>query len=59
MLSPVNGGAAIYKTPTNPQAMAAQTLSPAGGSQPHNNRHPYLALTFIIALQGVFPPRSF
>jgi len=58
MLSPVNGGAAIYKTPTNPQAMAPQTLSPAGGSQPHNNRQPYLALSFIIALQGVFPPRS-
>jgi len=58
MLSPVNGGAAIYKPPTNPQAMAPQTLSPAGGSQPHNNRQPYLALSFIIALQGAFPPRS-
>ena len=30
----------------------------AGGSQPHNNRQPYLAVSFIIALQGVFPPRS-
>lgn len=30
----------------------------AGGSQPHNNQAPYLTLTFIIALQGVFPPRS-
>jgi microcystin-dependent protein len=25
---------------------------------PHNNMMPYLCLTFIIALQGVFPPRS-
>nr|WP_316643987.1 tail fiber protein [uncultured Roseateles sp.] len=58
MLSPVNGGASIYKALSNPQAMAQQTLSPAGGNQPHNNRHPYLALTFIIALQGVFPPRG-
>lgn len=57
MLSPVNGGATIYKAPSNPQAMAPQTLSPAGGSQAHNNRHPYLALSFIIALQGVFPAR--
>ena len=31
----------------------------SGGSQPpHNNMMPYLGLTFIIALQGVFPARS-
>ena len=30
----------------------------AGGSQPHNNLMPFLGLTFIIALQGVFPARS-
>ncbi len=29
-----------------------------GAAQPHNNLQPSLALTFIIALQGVFPPRS-
>jgi microcystin-dependent protein len=38
--------------------MAAQSLAPAGGSQPHNNMMPYLTLNFCIALQGVFPPRS-
>jgi microcystin-dependent protein len=32
-------------------------LSIAGGNQPHNNMMPFLGLTFIIALQGVFPPR--
>ena len=30
----------------------------AGGSLPHNNMQPYLVLNFIIALQGVYPPRS-
>jgi microcystin-dependent protein len=30
----------------------------AGGNQPHNNMSPYLTLNFIIALQGVFPPRG-
>jgi microcystin-dependent protein len=30
----------------------------AGGDQPHNNLMPYLTLTFCIALQGVFPPRT-
>lgn len=38
--------------------MAFQALSPAGGSLPHNNMMPYLTLTYIIALQGVFPPRG-
>ena len=33
-------------------------LSISGGSQPHNNLQPFLGLTFIIALQGVFPARS-
>ena len=33
-------------------------ISPAGGSLPHNNMSPYLTLSFCIALQGVFPPRS-
>jgi microcystin-dependent protein len=30
-------------------------VSPAGGSQPHSNIQPYLALTCIIALEGIFP----
>lgn len=30
-------------------------LLPAGGGQPHENRQPYLAMNFCIALQGVFP----
>ncbi len=37
------------------------TMSPttsAGGGQPHNNMQPYLAVNFIIALQGIFPSRN-
>jgi microcystin-dependent protein len=30
----------------------------AGGGLPHENRQPYLALNFIIALQGIFPARQ-
>ena len=33
-------------------------LGISGGSQPHNNMQPYLTVLFVIALQGVFPPRS-
>jgi microcystin-dependent protein len=37
--------------------MGTQTVLPTGGSQPHNNMPPYLTITFIIALQGIFPQR--
>jgi microcystin-dependent protein len=37
--------------------MNQQTVLPMGGSQPHNNMQPYLTVTFIIALQGIFPQR--
>jgi microcystin-dependent protein len=33
-------------------------LQASGGSQPHNNLQPYLTLKFIIALQGIYPPRN-
>ncbi|MFH1810599.1 MAG: tail fiber protein [Pseudomonadota bacterium] len=29
-----------------------------GGNQSHNNMQPYLAMYYIIALQGIFPSRS-
>lgn len=33
-------------------------LGLTGGGLPHNNQQPYLALSFIIALNGIYPPRS-
>jgi len=30
----------------------------AGGSQPHSNLMPTLCITFIVALQGIYPSRS-
>jgi microcystin-dependent protein len=33
-------------------------ISNTGGSQPHENRQPYLVLNFCIALLGVFPSRN-
>lgn len=38
--------------------LAANAIAPVGGSQPHNNMQPYLVLNYIIALQGVYPPRQ-
>jgi microcystin-dependent protein len=48
--------ALVYRAATNTVPMAA--MAPAGAGQPHNNRQPYLVLNFIIALQGVYPPRT-
>jgi microcystin-dependent protein len=48
----------IYGGTGNPAGMAASAIGATGGGQPHNNMQPYLALSFIIALQGIYPPRS-
>lgn len=36
--------------------LAATSATFIGGSQPHENLQPYLALSFIISLFGIFPP---
>lgn len=41
-------------TPSN-TSLSPQMLQPAGSSQPHENRQPYLSVNFSIALYGVFP----
>lgn len=48
----------IYAMPGNLVPMAEQALSSAGGSQAHNNMQPYIAINYIIALQGLYPSRS-
>jgi microcystin-dependent protein len=40
-----------------PQTMMAATITSTGG-QPHNNMMPSLAITFAIALVGIFPSRN-
>jgi microcystin-dependent protein len=51
------GGNNEYGAAAN-AVMAGGAVGPSGGSSPHNNLQPYLTLNFVIALQGVFPPRS-
>jgi len=51
--------AEIYRDSlSNPVLMSFNSVSIAGGGQPHNNMMPYLTVNFCIALQGVFPPRT-
>ena len=46
----------IYMQGSSPSAnMNAGVVGPVGGSQPHENMQPYLAINFIISLFGLFP----
>jgi microcystin-dependent protein len=47
-----------YIAANPPVAMAAGSIGPVGGSQPHTNFQPYLCVDFIISLFGLFPPPS-
>jgi microcystin-dependent protein len=60
-------GLTFAKSPGVPYVTGGQAattpLSPAsvtsvGGSQPHENRQPYLTLNICIALQGIFPSQN-
>jgi microcystin-dependent protein len=53
-----SSGGAVYADAGNNVALSPASLGITGGSQPHNNMQPYLTLNFVIALQGIFPPRS-
>lgn len=38
--------------------LAPASVGSAGGNLAHDNMQPYLTLNFVIALSGVYPPRS-
>jgi microcystin-dependent protein len=45
----------FYQSTGGGLPMAAQSIGPVGGSQPHTNFQPYLCVNFIISLFGIFP----
>ena len=49
---------AIYTEDTTNANLAATSMTPAGGSQPHENCQPFLCINFIISLFGVFPSQT-
>jgi microcystin-dependent protein len=59
--SPTNnflgGGNNVYAAPNKGSltSLRPDTVTNVGGSQPHMNMQPFLALSFCIALQGIFP----
>ncbi len=58
-LAPTSNGSALYRAPDGTYlGTAPSDLAAAGGNAPHNNMPPFLALSFIIALQGIYPSRA-
>lgn len=48
-------------TALNPASVTSSltvTNATAGGNQPHNNMQPFLGLSYIICLQGLYPTRG-
>lgn len=61
VLADVGTGNTLYETDAtfnNAIAAPANTLGYAGGNQPHENMMPFMALSFIVALQGLFPTQN-
>lgn len=47
-----------YAPSPDGSTFAPQAVTNTGNSQPHENRPPYLALNWCIALEGIFPSRN-
>jgi microcystin-dependent protein len=59
--TPTNNLLAKAQTYTNSAAnttMLSTMIGFSGSSQPHANIQPYLCVSFIIAIRGLFPPRN-
>ena len=48
----------MYTEDVANQPMNGGAITPQGGSQPHENMQPYLCISFIISLYGVFPSQT-
>ena len=55
ILAPFSNG---YSAATSLTTIHPATVTNVGGSQPHENRQPFLVLNWCIALQGAFPSRN-
>jgi microcystin-dependent protein len=58
MAPTASGGGNVYRAPGVAAPMAPSAISEVGRGESHENRQPYLTLSFCIALQGTFPQRG-
>lgn len=47
-----------YGTDNPSGPLSSQALSTVGGNQPHDNMQPFLCVSFIISLFGIFPSQN-
>ena len=53
------GGPLLYRAPGGAvAAMHPAAVQTAGGGQAHSNMQPYAVVSYMIALQGIFPSRN-
>ena len=53
-----SSGAQAWGPANNLLTMSPSSIPAVGGSQPHDNMLPYLAINFIISLYGIYPTQS-
>ncbi|HZN11136.1 MAG TPA: tail fiber protein [Blastocatellia bacterium] len=52
------GGVDIYTTVGGPSAPMGPGVASVGATQPHNNLQPFLCVSFIISLEGIYPSQG-
>jgi microcystin-dependent protein len=58
LLAQTTGSATMYQANPDGSNMAAGTMAPYGSGQPHENRQPFVAMNWCIALSGIFPSKN-
>ena len=53
-----SGATLLYAGAAPSVSMSPSAIGATGGSQPHENMAPYLCVSFIISLFGIFPSQS-
>jgi microcystin-dependent protein len=48
----------VYSSAAPDASMAGGAIGNAGGNQPHENMMPFLCVTFLISLFGIFPSQT-
>jgi microcystin-dependent protein len=58
LATPLRNGPPLFASGTPVPGLSSQSIGVSGPQQPFLRTQPYLAVTFIIALNGIFPSRD-